>query len=155
MLSDAAGKASLKDSLPDYCAYLQHAFDLDSNYYHIHYMTDYEFDTHVRQKKESKTKGLKPRDYEYNRKLAPEYRAHFVDVLAYMQDQIAKRKEEDAAKAATATDRNPVSDAPDPQPARGEDQQADAGEAQPATVGDAQPANVGDAQPASPGDAQP
>lgn len=155
MLSDAAGKASLKDSLPDYCAYLQHAFDLDSNYYHIHYMTDYEFDTHVRQKKESKTKGLKPRDYEYNRKLAPEYRSHFVDVLAYMQDQIAKRKEEDAAKAATATDRNPVSDAPDPQPARGEDQQADAGEAQPATVGDAQPANVGDAQPASPGDAQP
>lgn len=158
-LSKAAGEASLKDSLPDYCAYLQHAFDLDSNYYHIHYQTDYEFDTYVRQKKESKEKGLKPRDYKYDRKLAPEYRAHFADVLAYMQKQMAKKKEEDAAKAAkaaAASDSYPASgtsdpqgadDAPDAQPASGEDQQADAGEAQPATEEDAQPASAGDAQP--------
>lgn len=93
-LSDAAGKPSLKDSVPDYCAYLQHAFDLDSNYYHLHYMMDYDFDQHVREVEQSKRKDVVPKDYRYIRKLAPEYRAHFEDIIAYMKKAVAKKKEE-------------------------------------------------------------
>lgn len=88
-LSDEAGEPSLKDSLPDYCAYLQHAFDLDSNYYLIHYRTDYDFDEYVREQKQSKQKNIKERDYKYLPKLAPYYRRRFEDIVSYYRRQYA------------------------------------------------------------------
>ncbi len=82
-LSRAAGKPCLKDSLPDFCAYLQHAFDLDSNYYHIHYKTDYDFDEYINRVKQEKKQGVKVTDYQYIPKYAADYRRRFEDIMSY------------------------------------------------------------------------
>lgn len=95
----------LKDSLPDFAAYLQRSFDLDSNYYKIHYLVDYDFDAMIlREQQKNKTAPKKKKDYEfiYNPKLAEHYRKRFDDIIKYMKKTpVTKPKENEALVAAT------------------------------------------------------
>lgn len=88
-LSESLGSFTLKDSVPDYCAYLQRAFDIDSNYYHVYYLYDYDFDQYIRDNREKKLENYVPREYEY----IPEYAKHYRDLFSF----ILKRKKENDA----------------------------------------------------------
>jgi|GEM_PF-3959165 len=106
-LETAAPQYELKDSLPDFIAYLQHSFDLDSCYYKVHYVTDYDFDAKVlleEQKNRTAQERNKKKEYEYKYipKLAEHYRKRFDDIIKYRKKtSVTKPKEDEALATAT------------------------------------------------------
>lgn len=106
-LGPASEAAALKDSLPNFAAYLQKAFDLDSSYYKVHYLVDYDFDAKVlleKQKNRTATAYKKRKDYEfkYDPKLAEHYRKRFDDIIKYRKKtSVTKPKEDEALATAT------------------------------------------------------
>ena len=93
-------------------AYLQHCFEVDSNYYKMFYLTDYDFDQKIIHGQETKPK---PIDYKYNKKKAALYALHFQDIynLANNLPLGKPAKKEESADDAETPDNPDNPDAPE------------------------------------------
>lgn len=118
-LKSTVPEPQAKDSIPDFFAYLQRCFELDSNYYKMFYLADYDFDQKIIRGQETKPK---PIDYKYNKKKESLYAQHFQDIYNLANNiplgKPAKKNDEqgvdaDSMKESESTDGLDNPDAPE------------------------------------------